>query len=190
MESYVPDHWSVIHIPEDLGWNNEGARNCLMKETQNKWNLLIDSDWVVTLNNLMAITRVLPVLDDEYVYMPGNYGPKIGRNSFLVSVNEFHNRGGYDQAFIGYHGNDYSFLRFGLKYDYSEFFWFSRLVQDVVDPHEKDRLTRVKEFHAHMLDLESRGLGRTCAHDHQDFEWKDEESHLTHWKSIRYNVIR
>ena len=190
MDYYVPDHWSVIHIPKDMGWNNEGARNCLMRETQSKWNLMLDSDWVVTLNNLMTISRALPVLDEAYVYMPGNYGPSVGRNSYLVTKDEFTARGGYDQAFIGYHGNDYSFLRFGLKYDYSEFFWFSRLVKDVINPQDKNRLEEVKKFHKQMLDLEAQGLGKTCDHDHQDFEWKDEESHLTHWKSIDYIVIR
>lgn len=107
----VPDFWTVLRIDEDLGWNNEGARNCLMRHTTNRWNLVMDSDWVITKQNLFKIRRHIDDMPRDQVYLPSNFGANTIRNSYLVTREEFWRRGGYDQAFIGYHGNDYSFLR-------------------------------------------------------------------------------
>ena len=46
-EINVPKHWTVLRIEKDHGWNNEGAKNCLMRDTTNNWNFLLDSDWVI-----------------------------------------------------------------------------------------------------------------------------------------------
>ena len=163
--------------------NNEGARNCLMRDTQNEWNLMMDSDWVITKRCLHRITRELVFLAKDTVYFPGNFGPKVGRNSYLCTKTEFWDRGGYDQCFIGYHGVDYSFLRFNLRYDYSELFWFVRLVEDVVDPDDKNRMEQVKRFHRRMIELEEQGYGHRDKHDKQDFIWTDLDTvsytHLT-----------
>ena len=186
----IPEQWSVYRINKDHGWNNEGARNCLMKATKNQWNLMLDSDWVITKNNLSRIHANISFLDRSIVYYPGNYGHGVGRNSYLCTKEEFWERGGYDQAFIGYHGNDYSFLRYHYKYNYGDFFRFARIVDDVVDEKEKDRFTNVKIFHDHMKDLEEQGFGHRNPEDKQDFIWTDEEAHKRHWKTINYQQVR
>jgi|TARA_R110000764_G_scaffold104886_2_gene190546 hypothetical protein len=185
-ECNVPDHWTVLRIDKDHGWNNEGARNCLMRDTSNKWNLLMDSDWLITKRCLDRITRELLWLDDEFVYFPGNFGPKVGRNSYLVSKAEFWKRGGYDQAFVGYHGVDYSFLRYNKKYDYSELFWFTRLQDDVIDPKDKDRMNNVKKFHKHMEEYETLGYGYRNKEDKQDFVWTNLDKKQELWLQIDY----
>ena len=51
-DALVPSDWSFYRVTEDVGWNCNGARNCLMKETQTKWNLNIDLDRVVAPQSL------------------------------------------------------------------------------------------------------------------------------------------
>jgi len=48
----VPSDWSFYKVTEDVGWNCNGARNLLMKETQTEWNLNIDLDMVVAPQSL------------------------------------------------------------------------------------------------------------------------------------------
>lgn len=189
-ECNIPSHWQVLRIDKDHGWNNEGARNCLMRDTKNKWNLMMDSDWVITKRPLDRIHRELIWLDDEFVYFPGNFGPKVGRNSYLVSKSEFWTRGGYDQTCVGYHGVDYSFLRYNLKYDYSELFWFCRLVEDVIDPAEKNRLNNVIKYHNRMKELEELGYGHRNEQDKQDFVWTNLEKKEELWLQIDYDKLQ
>lgn len=186
-----PKYWSVLRIEEDHGWNNEGARNCLMRYTSNNWNLLMDSDWVITLKNLKRIKRAVNTrwLDRDIAYMPGNYGPACMRNSFMITKKEYWRRGGYDQAFIGYHGNDYSFLKMTHEYDFSDFFRFARICFDVVDPKEKQRTERVKEYHQLLIDLEEKGFGYRDKTDKQDFTWTNQEEHKKMWKHLEFIVI-
>lgn len=186
----VPDHWTVLRIDEDLGWNNEGARNCLMRDTSNMWNLMMDSDWVITKRCIDRIQRQLIWLDREFVFFPGNFGPKVGRNSYLASKDEFWKRGGYDQTCIGYHGVDYSFLRHNKKYDYSELFWFTRLVNDVVDPDDKDRMNNVIKFHNRMKEMEELGYGYRNPQDKQDFVWTDLDKKQELWQHIKYERLQ
>ena len=189
-EINVPKHWTVLRIEKDHGWNNEGAKNCLMRDTTNKWNFLLDSDWVISARCLHRVHRNVVFLDNEFVYFPGNFGPKVGRNSYLVSKPEFWSRGGYDQAFVGYHGVDYSFLRFNMKYDYSEMFWFIRTCDDVVDPNEKNRMEEVKRFHNLMVELEEKGYGYRCPHDKQDFIWTDLDKKQEMWTHLEYDRLQ
>ena len=186
--SNVPDHWTVLRIKEDHGWNNEGARNCLMQDTNNAWNLLLDCDWVVNEFNLDKITRTIEaeLIDEDTVCMPKNYGGNTMRNSFLVHKHEFWRRGGYDQCFIGYHGVDYSFLRFGEKYDMMGWFEFERIVDDVVPPDEKQRAAEIKKFHAHMDYLEDLDHGYRNREDKQDFVWTNKQAKEFYWKEIDY----
>lgn len=186
----IPDYWTVLVVTEDNGWNNEGARNCLMQHTNNRWNLVLDSDWVITRENLFKIRRNISYLPRDVLYLPGNFGATSIRNSYLITKEEFWNRGGYDQAFIGYHGNDYSFLRCGLDYDNSDWFSLTRLVDDVIDPNEKNRFEQVKKFHRHMEELEKLGFGYRNPEDKQDFTWTDEEAHKRHWKDIKFKQVK
>lgn len=186
----IPTWWTVWRIDKDHGWNNEGARNCLIKESRNEWNLMMDSDWVISARCLQSISNNIVFLDSEFMYFPGNFGPKVGRNSYLVTRTEYLKRGGYDQAFIGYHGNDYSLLRYNKPYNYSDFFWFHRLEQDVVDPDEKKRMEEVKRFHNLMIELEEKGYGYRCPHDKQDFTWTDHEKHKEMWVSLDYERLQ
>lgn len=189
-ECNIPDWWTVLRIDKDHGWNNEGARNCLMRDTKNLWNLVMDSDWIITARCLHRITRELIFLDRQYVYFPGNFGPKVGRNSYLTTKDEFWSRGGYDQCFVGYHGVDYSFLRYNLKYDYSELFWFVRTANDIVDPKDKDRMNNVKKFHEHMKSLEEAGYGYRNKEDKQDFTWTNEEERKKRYTKIEYKKLQ
>lgn len=186
----IPKHWRVLRIDKDHGWNNEGARNCLIKDSANLWNFMMDSDWVIPIRCLTTVMTNLVFLDKEYMYYPGNFGPKVGRNSYLITKTEFMKRGGYDQAFVGYHGNDYSLLRYNKPYNYGDFFWFHRLENDVVDPKEKDRLTEVKRFHKLMIELEDKGYGYRCPHDKQDFTWTDKEKHREMWVNLEYERLQ
>lgn len=188
----IPDHWDVYRIEKDHGWNNEGARNMLMQATTNTWNLMLDSDWVVTRRNLVRIKEAVNSdwLRKDICYMPGSYGWKTLRNSYLVTWNEFWNRGGYDQSFVGYQGNDYSFLKYDAKYDWSDWFRFSKIVNDVVDPEDKNRLEAVKQFHLHMLELEEQGFGYRNKEDKQDFIWTNEEERLKRRTVLEYVQVQ
>jgi len=186
----VPHWWTVLRIDKDHGWNNEGARNCLIQDSTNEWNLMLDSDWVISARCLQSISSNIVFLEKEYMYFPGNFGPKVGRNSYLITRTEYLKRGGYDQAFVGYHGNDYSLLRYNKPYNYADFFWFHRLEQDVVDPDEKKRMDEVKRFHNLMIELEDKGYGYRCPHDKQDFTWTDKEKHKEMWVNLEYKRLQ
>ena len=186
----VPSRWRILRIEDDLGWNNEGARNCLMRDTSNQWNLLLDSDWIITSQCLNAIRfQIARGLNHRVVYLPGNFGSNTIRNSFLVTKDTFWNIGGYDQAFIGYHGVDYSFLRLKNTYDRSDFFRFERIVDDVVSPEDKNRFEQVKRFHARMIELEEQGFGKRNPEDKQDFIWNSKEDQMKFWQDIEFKVI-
>ena len=190
-EIEVPPRWRILRIDEDLGWNNEGARNCLMRDTSNEWNLVLDSDWVIDAKNLNGIRyQIARDLRKEPVYLPGNFGARTIRNSYLITKDTFWKIGGYDQAFIGYHGVDYSFLRFENLYDRSDFFRFERIVDDVVDPKDKNRFEQVKRFHKRMEELEELGVGRRNPEDKQDFVWRSKEDQMKYWQEIEYKVVR
>jgi len=188
----IPEHWNIYRIEKDHGWNNEGARNMLMDATKNRWNLMMDSDWVITQANLRRIKKAINSnwLDETVCYQPGSYGWKTIRNSYLITANEYWERGGYDQCFVGYQGNDYSFLKYNAVYDWSDWFRFCKIVVDVVDPNEKKRMDAVKEFHNHMLELEEKGYGYRNKEDKQDFTWTDEEQRLKHRTLLEYVVLR
>lgn len=186
----IPARWRVLRIEDDLGWNNEGARNCLMRDTQNQWNLVLDSDWVITAHNLNAIRfQVARGLKPKAIYLPGNFGANSIRNSYLTTKDYFWEVGGYDQAFIGYHGVDYSFLRIGNTYDRSDFFRFERIVDDVVSPQDKNRFEQVKRFHKRMIELEEQGYGKRNPEDKQDFVWNSKDEQMKFWQEIEYKVI-
>lgn len=189
----IPKHWSVYRIDVDHGWNNEGARNCLMTATKNEWNVLIDSDQVITLNNLINLKNSISLkyLNPALVYMPGNIGYAMMRNSFLVNVKEFFKRGGYDQCFVGYQGNDYSFLKLYDKgYDWSDFFRFARLINDAVPADEKNRFEEIKKYHKLITELAEQGYGRLDPQDKQDFTWTDENKRKSMWKTLKYQQIQ
>jgi len=186
----IPEQWDILRIDEDLGWNNEGAKNCLMRHTDNRWNLNLDSDWVITTNNLMRIFQVIHNLDPTVMYYPGNFGYGVGRNSYLITFEEYWKRGGYDQCFVGYHGNDYSMHRFGKEYNHSDFFRFARIAEDVMDPDDKDRLNEIKKFHNHMKMLEDAGYGYRNKEDLQDFVWTNEKERKKRWKNVEYQQVR
>lgn len=44
----VPKEWNHYLIEDDIGFNNEGARNLLMQQTKTKWNVCIDMDRVIS----------------------------------------------------------------------------------------------------------------------------------------------
>ena len=118
-----------------------------------------------------------------------NFGSNTIRNSFLVTKDTFWNIGGYDQAFIGYHGVDYSFLRLKNTYDRSDIFRFERIEDDVVSPDDKNRFEQVKRFHARMIELEEQGFGKRNPEDKQDFIWNSKEDQMKFWQDIEFKVI-
>jgi hypothetical protein len=187
----IPNRWRVLRIDKDYGWNNEGARNCLMKDSSNEWNLILDSDWVIDALNLNRIRfQIARGLKPQAIYLPGNFGYRTIRNSFLVNKDTYWKIGGYDQAFVGYHGVDYSFLRLSNLYDRSDFFRFERIVDDVVDPKDKNRFEEVKRFHKRMEELELLGLGKRNPEDKQDFVWRSKEDQMKYWTALEYEVIQ
>ena len=43
----MPEDWALLRILDDVGWNNEGAKNLIMKQAETEWVILCDLDHVL-----------------------------------------------------------------------------------------------------------------------------------------------
>lgn len=103
----VNDRWTTYKINEDIGWNNEGARNLIVQEAKTDWVALIDMDWY-----LEDFDIDLSVLDKDSMYhffCPEAItwkGKSYDHNQILVHRDHFLKLGGYWTNDKGWYGLD------------------------------------------------------------------------------------
>lgn len=129
----IPKWWTLYRIEQDLGWGNEICRNILMRNTPQNWNVLIDLDYLIDLEDSLcyeSLVKLFPkyyrqlydlkiifqfdkgrrVKYDDYTQEepPPGPGSFISINSFIISRSSFLNTHGYDQAFGWTYGYDFT----------------------------------------------------------------------------------
>lgn len=123
----VPKDWIVYRVNEDIGWNVHGVKNLLMKETNTKWNVIIDIDRVISPQSLQYI-RQNKLDEDElhhFAKLPNdslgddiefvvdrksdNYHCAIA--SFIITKELFWSKNGYhENVHQRNYGGDFTFL--------------------------------------------------------------------------------
>ena len=108
----VPGHWEIYRITEDVGWNNEGARNLGMHVTDAEWNALLDMEFYFNAEQLENTRTRLHRLDDSVGYrLQRNHsrrsdGTAKTANLFMVTKDVYWKLGGYDESHNGWYGSD------------------------------------------------------------------------------------
>ena len=122
----VPDDWSLLRITEDVGWNNEGAKNLIMKEAKHEWVFLMDLDHVIfkdVYNGLFTVPQNLKYFEAPFfrrvinVESSGKVTPitdplrQMAANTYMITKTYFWELGGYDETFQGLYGYDGSMVK-------------------------------------------------------------------------------
>lgn len=115
----------LYRVKHDYGFNSHGCRNLIMRESENEFVILIDSDRMIH-NPFHSINIIKDmILERDRLYLFPAHFWKIGCgihesvNDFIISKTHFFSVGGYDEEIIGYRGGDISFrnqlLNFGTE---------------------------------------------------------------------------
>ena len=131
----VPDDWGWLQVTEDIGWNNEGARNLIMKEAETDWVVLLDLDHLLfpyvaqQIHNIAHLDKdkapfherqfniqskmMQPAMNLDLSGGLTPYPPHkiVSANSFAIHKEHFWKLGGYDEAFSGMYGYDMTLVR-------------------------------------------------------------------------------
>lgn len=114
-ENYIKDKSKIklYRVPKDYGFNSHGCRNLIMKEAENDWVVLMDSDRLFldpefTVENLKSRK-----LNENTLYLfemffnPENINSlHVSVNDFLIHKKHFWKAGGYDEELIGIRNGD------------------------------------------------------------------------------------
>jgi hypothetical protein len=133
----IPEDWLFYLVTEDVGWNCNGARNLIMRETDIDWNIQIDLDMVITPQSLKYIRENIDTFNPykvlNFASLPYNlipttpalvkkYGWELteedknsqyscGYNVYICTKELFWQKGGYAElAHNGEYGGDYFLL--------------------------------------------------------------------------------
>ena len=126
--SHVPlapsEGWDTYRVNEDVGFNNEGARNLIVQLANTKWVVLLDLDhylkpvsidllntgFLDTLNvdTMYFLNKSYPVTEE---WKGNTHGFQFNHNNILISKQLFMQHGGYKIYIPGYYGLDGTLLK-------------------------------------------------------------------------------
>lgn len=102
----------IYRVKKDYGFNSHGCRNLIMKEAENEFVILLDSDRkIINPESAFNIIRKRK-LKHNVLYRFTAHTVKYGRskhvsvNDFLISKTFFFSAGGYDEEWMGYRNGD------------------------------------------------------------------------------------
>ena len=111
--------WDAYRINEDVGFNNEGARNLIVQLAETKWVLLLDMDHCLAEQSIDILQNgLLDSLDEDTMYFLNKSYPvdnnwrrgtmswEFNHNNLLVTRDVFLRNGGYKIYIPGYYGLD------------------------------------------------------------------------------------
>lgn len=121
----------LYRVKKDYGFNSHGCRNLIMKETENEFIILLDSDRHIH-DPLNAINEIKnKKLKTNTLYRFVAHVGELGRgthesvNDYLISKTHFFSAGGYDEEWIGYRNGDRQF------FEQLKFFGKEKLLHDI-----------------------------------------------------------
>lgn len=121
----TPQGWKMYQITEDVGWNNEGAKNLAMKVAETEWVVLLDLDHILFADVFMGLQNLTKLPSDKAPFFrrslrflkDGSPEPntdplrQFAANSYAITRTHFWNLGGYDESLQGYYGYDASMVK-------------------------------------------------------------------------------
>ncbi len=124
----------LYRVKHDYGFNSHGCRNLIMKESENEFVILIDSDIKIH-DPLYAIDVIKNLeLKKNRLYRFIDHSIQIGYmsdeslNQFLISKTHFFSVGGYDEEIIGWRSGDRQFRRQLLNFGQEEVLYDINLI--------------------------------------------------------------
>lgn len=120
--SDIPDHWRLLRVKEDIGWNNEGCRNLIAHVAKTDWLLFHDIDTMIKKESFEILQNIDSLeLDEKTVYHICEKGHKktesrsesrhFVHQHIVVYRKTFLEYGGYDETYNGYYGFDFKGFR-------------------------------------------------------------------------------
>lgn len=126
--SHVPldpsEGWDTYRVNEDVGFNNEGARNLIVQLANTKWVILLDLDHYLHTSSIDLLnTGFLDTLNVDTMYFLNKSYPvteewkgntrwfQFNHNNILISKQLFMQHGGYKIYIPGYYGLDRTLLK-------------------------------------------------------------------------------
>ena len=113
-EEDMPEGWTLYRITEDIGFNNEGARNLIMHVAETEWVFMTDLDHYINPQMIPIaheIPRPLQNNPDKLWtcnrILPEENKWKVHCNSFFVKKEFWDSFGGYDETWSGHYGFDH-----------------------------------------------------------------------------------
>ena len=124
----------LYRVKHDYGFNSHGCRNLIMKEAENEFVILIDSDRLIH-NPYSAINMIKNMkLEKDKIYLFPAHLWEIGNdvyesiNDFVISKTHFFSVGGYDEEIIGWRSGDSQFRRQLLNFGQEEVLYDINLI--------------------------------------------------------------
>lgn len=160
------DKIKLYRVCNDYGFNSHGARNLIMKQAENEFVILLDSDRVMEdpAYAIQSIKNRKLSLNTLYRFIA--HKPRLGRNlhhsvnDFLVSKTHFFSAGGYDEELIGIRDGDRQYFEQLLFYGNEKILYDIHIVLTreatlLMTGEEKKRLrsSNDKRFTKTILDL-------------------------------------
>lgn len=201
----LPDYWKILRVEEDLGWGNEVCRNLLMRNTFNTWNILIDLDVILDLEDEMTVklfkrvkntthfqdyfnnTRMIPLLfqfphgarvsytDYTQELDTTKEENQFAINSFLVSREGWSKTYGYDMAFGHVYGSDCTILP---SFRYQEFLMpFGKLKKIAEQASPRDFKPKDPEEYKDFFKRRAE-LTKSGYFDYKSLIWSNESARL------------
>lgn len=185
----IPSHWSVYKINEDIGWNNEGARNVLMETSKTEWNFLVDMDYMLTEENIKRLIDIIPKLNENKAYKLSASPHKQSINNILITKKVFNEIGGYDKAFLGMYGNDVTVLAKLKKIETLYDVKLKRIDYNVI--HDNQKSAQLLKFLDYIKGLERAKLVH-LSHNNGfiRIDWLDESKHKHYYKHFTWSKLQ
>jgi len=123
----ILNHWRLFRITEDIGWNNEGARNLIAHHATTEWIIFHDMDTHVAETSFDILKNIDDLeldINNYYQLFETNIGRGSMReskwfshNHILVNRDKFLEYGGYNETYNGYYGFDegYNFRQYMVR---------------------------------------------------------------------------
>lgn len=128
-KSDVPENWRVFRVNDDIGFNNEGARNLAVCAADTKWMILLDCDRVLDPGSYDFFESIEEQgLDESKIYcMPKKDAVSgLGQSPFHLACMLF-----CKKTFFRLHGyTEGRFINGLSSYGHSERDWIIRIIDD------------------------------------------------------------